>query len=157
MATALDTVLNPTWAPRVASTGLRDILVAVKDEEELARMEPDMAMVTELSEELNVVGVHAFVMPERPLRGGTAMGTSVEGPPGQQETEDLGSSGKTPCIRVRNFAPLYGIDEESATGTSNCALACALSQVRPTYPLIWPDIPQPQVRTTRIAQTEPSP
>ena len=26
----------------------------------------------------------------------------------------------------RNFAPLYGIDEESATGTSNCALACYL-------------------------------
>ena len=28
----------------------------------------------------------------------------------------------------RNFAPLYGIDEESATGTSNCALACYLYQ-----------------------------
>ena len=26
----------------------------------------------------------------------------------------------------RNFAPLYDIDEESATGTSNCALACYL-------------------------------
>lgn len=125
LATALDTVLNPIWAPRVASTGLRDILVAVKDEEELARMEPNMAMVTELSEELNVVGVHAFVMPER-------------GPP-EQQTEDLGSSGKTPCIRVRNFAPLYGIDEESATGTSNCALACALSQVRPLFGPTYPN------------------
>lgn len=26
----------------------------------------------------------------------------------------------------RNFAPLYGIDEESATGSSNGALACYL-------------------------------
>ena len=37
------------------------------------RWRADMAMVTELSEELNVVGVHAFVMPERPLRGGNHM------------------------------------------------------------------------------------
>ena len=29
-------------------------------------------------------------------------------------------------IHVRNFAPLYEINEESATGTSNCALACYL-------------------------------
>src|SRR5574341_61568 len=29
-------------------------------------------------------------------------------------------------INCRNFAPLYDIDEESATGTSNCALACYL-------------------------------
>lgn len=28
----------------------------------------------------------------------------------------------------RNFAPLYGIDEEAATGTSNCALACYLTR-----------------------------
>ena len=26
----------------------------------------------------------------------------------------------------RNFAPLYGINEESATGTASCALACYL-------------------------------
>jgi PhzF family phenazine biosynthesis protein len=29
-------------------------------------------------------------------------------------------------ILCRNFAPLYGIPEESATGTANCALACYL-------------------------------
>jgi predicted PhzF superfamily epimerase YddE/YHI9 len=29
-------------------------------------------------------------------------------------------------ILARNFAPLYGIDEEAATGTSNGALACFL-------------------------------
>ena len=32
-------------------------------------------------------------------------------------------SGRIVC---RNFAPLYDVPEESATGTSNCALACYL-------------------------------
>merc|ERR1719215_2466455 len=59
-----------------------------------------MEAVSELSKELHVVGMHVFA-----LRG-TADGSEQ--------------------IPVRNFAPLYGIDEESATGTSNCALACAL-------------------------------
>ncbi len=31
-------------------------------------------------------------------------------------------------VKVRNFAPLVDIDEESATGTSNCALACLLKR-----------------------------
>ena len=34
------------------------------------------------------------------------------------------------AIPVRNFAPAEGIDEESATGTSNCALACALRDAK---------------------------
>lgn len=40
----------------------------------------------------------------------------------RQEKRD---SVKAP-IQVRNFAPRFGIDEESATGTSNCALASLL-------------------------------
>merc|ERR1712060_780029 len=62
-------------------------------------MKPDFPAIAELSRELDVTGVHAF----------TFGGGSLEDP-----------------LPVRNFAPLYGIDEESATGTSNCALACAL-------------------------------
>jgi len=115
LAGALNAELDLTWAPRVASTGLRDILVAVKDDEELAAMAPDMEAVTLLSRELKVVGVHAFVMP--PAAGAEG---GLGGSPG--------SRARAGCIRVRNFAPLYGIDEESATGTSNCALACALLQ-----------------------------
>ena len=52
-----------------------------------------MAALAELSRELEVVGVHAFV-----------------------------STGDGYTAHVRNFAPLYGVDEESATGTANAAL-----------------------------------
>jgi PhzF family phenazine biosynthesis protein len=61
--------------------------------ETLNALKPDMDALTELSRELNVVGVHAFA---------------------------IGDDGYT--AHVRDFAPLYGVPEESATGTANAAL-----------------------------------
>lgn len=77
----------------IISTGLPDIMLPVQSNEELVALNPDMAALAELSRELEVVGVHAFV----------------------QTDDDY-------TAHVRNFAPLYGVDEESATGTANAAL-----------------------------------
>ena len=77
----------------VISTGLPDIIMPVGNVESLNALKPDMDALTELSRELNVVGVHAFA---------------------------IGDDGYT--AHVRNFAPLYGVPEESATGTANAAL-----------------------------------
>lgn len=77
----------------VISTGLPDIIMPVGNVESLNALRPDMDALTELSRELNVVGVHAFA---------------------------IGDDGYT--AHVRNFAPLYGVPEESATGTANAAL-----------------------------------
>ena len=79
--------------PRKVSTGLTDIMMPVADEAELEKIAPDFPALTELSRRYNVVGVHAFTV-------NTADG----------------------LIHARNFAPLYDIDEEAATGTSNGAL-----------------------------------
>lgn len=79
--------------PELVSTGLTDIMMAVKDMEALNGLAPDMKALSELSRAYEVTGVHAFTL----------------------ETGD----GKVHC---RNFAPLYDIDEEAATGTSNGAL-----------------------------------
>jgi len=68
-------------------------MMPIATRELLAALKPDMNAITELSKKLNVTGVHAFV-------------------PGDGEI----------CAYVRNFAPLYGIDEEAATGTANGAL-----------------------------------
>ena len=78
---------------QIVSTGLPDIMLPIASIEALQNLHPDMKALSELSEKLQVVGVHAFALSED---GYTA--------------------------HVRNFAPLYGIDEESATGTSNAAL-----------------------------------
>lgn len=79
--------------PRKISTGLPDIIMSVANEEALAQINPDMAALSAFSEKLSVVGVHAFTA-------------------GQSES----------TFHCRNFAPLFGIDEEAATGTANGAL-----------------------------------
>lgn len=77
---------------QAVSTGLLDILLPVKDRETLDRARQDEGEVTRISREYGVVGFHLFC---------------AEG---------------NPTARCRNFAPLYAIPEEAATGTSNGAL-----------------------------------
>ena len=83
----------PDMPIEIVSTGLPDIMMPVATVDELNAMQPDMDALSELSRELEVTGVHAFALSED---GYTA--------------------------HVRNFGPLYGIPEESATGTANAAL-----------------------------------
>lgn len=80
--------------PRAVSTGLCDILLPVSTREALEAAVQNEAAVTELSRRYQVVGIHMF-WPSLE-RGETA--------------------------HCRNFAPLYAIPEEAATGTSNGAL-----------------------------------
>lgn len=84
---------------QIVSTGLKDVMLPIRSRADLDAMQPDMKGMTEFSRAWDVVGVHAFTL-------------------------DTGS-GEIDAV-CRNFAPLYGIDEESATGTSNCALASYL-------------------------------
>ncbi len=83
--------------PQMISTGLPDIMMPVASQADLAAIAPDFPALSKLSERYEVVGVHAFTL------------------------DCEGDEVKTTC-HVRNFAPLYDIDEEAATGTSNGAL-----------------------------------
>lgn len=83
---------------QIVSTGLNDIMLPVDSTEHLKRLSPDYEMIAKMSRKTGVVGVHAFAL----IRDSDI--TAI----------------------CRNFAPLYGIDEESATGTASCALACYL-------------------------------
>lgn len=85
--------------PMAISTGLPDIMLPIPSKKILDHMEPNMDMISELSRDLKVVGIHAFA-------------TNYD--------EEISTERSVFC---RNFAPLYGIDEEAATGTSNGALA----------------------------------
>lgn len=80
--------------PRMISTGLPDIMMPVADIDMLNAIEPDMKALSDLSQRYGVVGVHAFTV--NCEEGVTA--------------------------HARNFAPLYDIDEEAATGTSSGAM-----------------------------------
>lgn len=83
---------------QIVSTGLRDILIPVKNIEILNSINPDFKKVAEISSKYNAIGYHIFTL------------------------ESLYGS----ISHCRNLAPLYGIPEESATGTSNGALSCYL-------------------------------
>ena len=89
-----DAITNwPEMPVEIISTGLPDIIMPVGSVEDLNHLRPDMAALSDLSRELAVTGVHAFA---------------------------IAKDGYT--AHVRNFGPLYGIPEESATGTANGAL-----------------------------------
>ena len=79
---------------RKISTGLLDIIVGVKSKEILDKIVIDRELLKEVSEENGVIGAHVFHLASR----------------------------DSEFVYTRNFAPLVGIDEEAATGTSNGAL-----------------------------------
>ena len=85
--------------PEIISTGLPDIMLPVISREELNKMAPDFAAVTELTKRLDVVSIHPFA-----LAGGDV------------------------TAYCRDFAPLYDIDEEAATGTANGSLTFYLQR-----------------------------
>ena len=82
-----------TYTPRIVSTGLADIMLPVRDHDTLLRAVQNAPAVTELSKKYDVTGVHMFC-------------------PGDGAVTAYCS----------NYAPLYDIPEECATGTSNGAL-----------------------------------
>jgi PhzF family phenazine biosynthesis protein len=84
--------------PQIVSSGMRDIMVPLRNLEILNRTVPDMVKVAEVSRKYNTIGYHLFTL------------------------ETLGGTAHT-----RNLAPLYGIPEESACGTANGALSSYLA------------------------------
>lgn len=91
-------VIDPSLPIQLVSTGLYEIFVPIKSVDMLHRLTPDHNAIRRLAETHGAIGVHAFAL-----------------------ASDVDAYG-------RNFAPLVGIDEESATGTSNGALACYLNR-----------------------------
>ena len=84
---------RPTLPIEIISTGLPDIIMPMASLDALHALQPDMDALSEMSRQLGVAGVHAFA---------------------------LSDDGYT--AHTRNFGPLYGIPEESATGTASGAL-----------------------------------
>ncbi len=135
--------------PKIITTGLPDIILPVANKEQLNALAPDMKKLSDLSEEYAVTGVHAFALnneysdnysipsenynntkesdsniTENNKRTNKFNAKSVVD--NINDTNNLNSSAGVNAEKVycdaRNFAPLFGIDEEAATGTANGAL-----------------------------------
>ena len=95
-----DRFIDTALPIQIVSTGLKDIMLPVDSREHLERLNPNFTNMVRLCCDQDVVGIHAFAL----------------------------TDGAETTAICRNFAPRYGINEESATGTSSCALACYLCQ-----------------------------
>ena len=84
---------------KIVSTGLEDLLIPIDSLSTIKSIRPNFELIRRISKKLGITGYHLFTF----------------------ETIEENST-----AHIRNFAPLYDIDEESATGTSNCALGCYL-------------------------------
>ena len=90
---------QPMLPVQIAYSGLPDIMIPLRDVEMLQALKPDMEAITAITHKYEAVSFHVFA---------------------------FGNDGYT--AHVRDFAPLYDIPEESATGTANAALTHYLQQ-----------------------------
>jgi PhzF family phenazine biosynthesis protein len=89
-----DTQVHDSLPIQIVSTWLKDILAPVKSLQILQNLKIDLEKISDISNKYNSIWLHVF---------------SLESESGW-------------IAQSRNFAPLYGIPEESATGTSTWAL-----------------------------------
>lgn len=99
-----ESVLESTQLPiEVISTGLPDVIIPVPLGY-LDLIQPNDSQIADFCKKYELVGLHAF---------------------------ELCAPDSEFTASCRNFAPLFGIPEESATGSSSGALACYLSKHLP--------------------------
>jgi len=97
--TTAEKIHTKNLVPEIVSTGLKDILLPVSSRKELFNLIPNNNKIKAINKKTETVGFHAFTL------------------------ETLSNNSTAHC---RNFAPLFGIDEEAATGSSSGALASYL-------------------------------
>lgn len=90
---------QPILPVQIAYSGLPDIMIQVANISILNGLQPDLEAITAITRQRNAVSFHVFA---------------------------FSNDGHT--AHVRDFAPLYDIPEESATGTANAALTHYLQQ-----------------------------
>jgi len=99
-----ESVFSATHLPcEIISTGLADVIIPIP----LGLLDsiiPDHNKIVAFSQKYNVVGLHLF------------------------ELNSSNNTGIEFIASCRNFAPLFGINEESATGSACGALACYLAK-----------------------------
>ena len=84
---------RPAMPVQIVSTGLPDIMIPLRDVAMLQSLRPDMEAIAMITRKYDAVSYHVFTF-----------------------------AGDEHTAHVRDFAPLYDIPEESATGTANAAL-----------------------------------
>lgn len=121
-------VAPPTLPVQIAYSGLPDIMIPLSSVATLQALQPDMTAIAAITRKYDAVSFHLFAF-----------------------ADDCHTA------HVRDFAPLYGVPEESATGTANAALTHYLQQngcIPPTGDFTFLQgeaMGRPSVVSTRVA------
>jgi PhzF family phenazine biosynthesis protein len=91
--------LSKNAEPLIVNTGVNFLVIALKGENQLRRIEPNFETIEKISQELDLVGYYVF-------------------------SPDAQKTGRDASARM--FAPFYGIEEEAATGMGAGTLAAYL-------------------------------
>ena len=87
------------YPPKLVNTGNSFVVLGVQNEEILAQLTPNLELIRDISENLDLIGYYIF-------------------------STDTMKTGRDAATRM--IAPRYGIDEEAATGMAAGPLACYL-------------------------------
>lgn len=120
--------LDDNVSPYLVNTGNSFIVVGVKDQKTLQGIKPDLELINDISEALDLIGYYVFTT----------------------DVEKLDAT-------ARMFAPRYGIEEEAATGMAAGPLACLLYDKaglsKPTIQIgqgDFMDTPSPSLITVKL-------
>lgn len=91
--------LSKDAEPLIVNTGVNYLVIALKGENELRKIEPNFEAIEKISRELDLIGYYVFSL----------------------DTQNTGRD-----AGARMFAPFYGIEEEAATGMGAGTLAAYL-------------------------------
>lgn len=122
--------LDKTMEVRIVKSGLRDIHVCVRDRETLLGAVQNEEEIRRISEELDVVGVHMSCLNLQNTEHDGCAELHLTNEKAAQNTDDT-TRDMVDCpitAYCSNYAPLYEIPEECATGTSNGGLTYYLYQ-----------------------------
>ena len=100
---------------QVAYAGLNDIMIPVPDVATLNALQPDMEAVAAITKEHDTTSFHVFAL-------NSIMNLEFRNLNKETSPFNIRNSEFEITAFVRDFGPLYGIPEESATGTANAAL-----------------------------------
>ena len=92
-------VINDSYPKQIVSTGLFTLPLCIDSFDTLSDIEPDFEKIKKICKKLNVGSFHLFTFD-------TIESKSI--------------------YHARNFAPLYGVNEDPVTGTANGAVCCYL-------------------------------
>ena len=84
---------HPIMPIQIAYSGLPDLMIPLPDVNTLQALNPNMEAITAITKKYDAVSFHVFAF-----------------------------ANDSYTAHVRDFGPLYGVPEESATGTANAAL-----------------------------------